>query len=237
MAVAVSARQGHAFATIKPFTLKEGTGDPPMVLTTFLRGVVDAGRLVLREPLPAQADPGAAPLLREAFERVALTVAGPPIAFDAAVALAAARVLYHAAWCFLVPNDAVDSAALTMTGDPARPSHHLSADVALRYLPALYRRTRALRPGDELIGHLAELLRRWPLSGVLGDVAGPPLAPLDFGGHRGLQLLYAERLARHEKAAWFPRGPTRETIELVWQDLGRDLATIPIPADRPDGDA
>jgi hypothetical protein len=196
------------------------------VLTTFLRGVVQAGRLLLREPLPAAPAPDAVALLAEAYRVHALSVAGPAIPFDASTAVAAGRVLYRAAWYYLNPNEPVDAAGLAMPGDPGTPSQHLSADLVFRYLPALHRRVRALRPGDELAGWLAELLRRWPLSGVLGDVEDGPLVAPDFAGHAGLRLLYAERLAAHEKAGWFPTGSAIEAVELVWQQLGRDTGRL-----------
>jgi hypothetical protein len=182
---------------------------------------------MLREPLPAAAAPDAATLLAEAYRVHALSVAGPVIPFDAVTAVAAGRLLYRAAWCFLNPNEPVDVAGLVMPSDPRTPAQHLSADVVLRYLPALHRRVRALRPNDELAALLAVLLRRWPLSGVLGDVEDGPLVTPDFAGHAGLRLLYAERLAAHEKAGWFPTGPAIETVELVWQQLGRDTAMLP----------
>jgi hypothetical protein len=197
------------------------------VLTTFLRGVLQAGRLLLREPLPAEAAPDAVALLAEAYGVHALAVAGPPIPFDADTAIAAARVLYRAAWYFLNPNEPVDAGGLAMSGEPRTPSQHLSADLMLRYLPVLHRRVRALRPGDELAGILAKLLRRWPLSGVLGDIEDGPIVAPDFAGHAGLRLLYAERLAAHEKAGWFPSGPALEAVELVWQQLGRDTGMLP----------
>jgi hypothetical protein len=197
------------------------------VLTTFLQGVVQAGRLMLREPLPEGPAPDAAALLAEAYGVHALGVAGPAIPFDSTTAVAAGQVLYRATWFYLNPNEPVDVAGLTMPSDPRTASQHLSADVVLRYLPALHRRVRALRPDDELVEKLAELLRRWPLSGVLGDVEDGPLVAPDFAGHAGLRLLYAERLALHEKAGWFPTGPAIEVVELVWQQLGRDTGTLP----------
>ncbi len=197
------------------------------VLTTFLRGVVQAGRLLVREPLPEAPAPDARTLLAEAYGVHALCVAGPAIAFDATTAVAAGRVLYRAAWYLLNPNQPVDAAGLAMPGGPRTPSQHLSADLVFRYLPALHRRVRALRPGDELTARLAELLRRWPLSGVLGDIEDGPLVAVDFAGHAGLRLLYAERLAAHAKATWFPSGPAFEAVELVWQQLGRDTAMLP----------
>jgi hypothetical protein len=185
------------------------------VLTPFLQTVLETGRLLLRAPLPAQPEPETAPLLADAYRLHALGVAGPPIPFDPATAQAASRVLYHAAWYFLNPIDRVESTALQMPAGPTTASQHLSGDLLLRYLPAVYRRARALRPADELVGRLADLLRRWPLSGVLANVEDGPLTPTDFGGHRGLQLLYAERLTAHDKPEWQPTGPTLEAVELV----------------------
>jgi MoxR-vWA-beta-propeller ternary system domain bpX4 len=196
------------------------------VLTTFLRGVVEAGRLMLREPLPEQPEPNAAALLKDAYDIHALGVAGEPILFDAATSVAAGRVLFRAAWYFVHPNETIEAAGLAMPSEPRTPAHHLSADLVLRYMPALHRRARALRPGDELADRLAELLRRWPLSGVLADIEDAPLAPPDFAGHAGLRLLYAERLAEHEKPGWFPIGPAMESVELVWQQLGRDTSML-----------
>jgi hypothetical protein len=89
----------------------------------------------------------------------------------------------------------------------------------------VFRRARALRPTDALTGLLADVLRRWPLSGVLAEIVDAPLTSLDFG-HTGLRLLYAERLARHERPAWLPTGAALEAVELVWQQLGRDIDVL-----------
>jgi hypothetical protein len=198
------------------------------VLTTFLRGALYEGRLLLREPLPAQADPEATALLGETYRLHALGVAGPAVPFDARAALAAGTLLYRAAWYLLNLNEPIDAAALAMPADPRTPAEHLSADLCLRLVPALHRRARATRPGDELAIRLADVLRGWPLSGVLSDVEDGPLTPPDFAGHAGLRLLYAERLARHDKPGWFPTGPALETVELVWQTLGRDTSVLPL---------
>jgi hypothetical protein len=196
------------------------------VLSAFLHGVLSAGQLLLREPLPPHAEPDAMELLAEVYRDHALRVAGPPIAFDGPTALAAGRVLYQASWYLLNANTPVEEKTLQMPGEPRTPSRHLSADLLLRFLPAVHRRAQALRPGDALAARLAEVLRRWPLSGVLADIPDGPTTPLDFGGHPGLQLLYAERLAQHEKAGWFPAEGAMQAVELVWQDLGRDTSVL-----------
>ena len=76
-----------------------------------------------------------------------------------------------------------------------------------------------LDPSDPLSGLLGDLLRRWPLSGVLSDVEEAPLLSLDFGGHPGLLLLYAERLAQNDRPSWRPEpsSPAWEYYEWVLQ--------------------
>jgi hypothetical protein len=94
---------------------------------------------------------------------------------------------------------------------------------------------RALAPDDPLAGLLANLLRQWPLSGVLSDVSEAPLTLPEFGGHPGLLLLYAERLARSEKPAWMPGGKGREYVELVFHGLGKDRSALLVAAGEGNG--
>ena len=66
----------------------------------------------------------------------------------------------------------------------------------------------------------------YQFSGVLSDVREGPLTPVTLGGHPGLMLLYAERLALHEKPAWVPEGPALEYVELAWRELGKDPSAL-----------
>jgi hypothetical protein len=199
-------------------------------LAEFLRAFLLEGRAVLRGPPgpAADADPDAARVLRQAFEAHRLHVAGPPLELDLKTAQAAGLLAWRACW-FRVSHAEPDAALeklLTLPDPPRSPAEHLSADVVLRLLPAVHRRARALNPADRLPALLAEVFRRWPLSGVLSDVEEGPLTPPEFGGHPGLLLLYAERLAGHEKPAWVPRGPAAEYVELVWAEQGRDASAL-----------
>jgi hypothetical protein len=76
---------------------------------------------------------------------------------------------------------------------------------------------------------LAELLRRWPLTGVLADLEDGPLAPVELGGHPGLLLLYAERLAESPRPAWVPRGPALPFVEMVFAERGLRVPAPPPP--------
>jgi hypothetical protein len=202
-------------------------------LAAFLQDILYEGRARLRDrpERSTQRDPEALAVLRQAFADHRLDVAGPLLELDEAVALGAAEFIRQAAW-FLVsrdePPEELDQ-PLGLPGPPRSATQHLSADLVLRLLPAIHRRARALDPTDRLTIRLAEVLRRWPLSGVLADVEEGPLTPLDFDDHPGLLLLYAERLAQHPKPAWMPEGLGREYVELVWRELGCGPDTLPPP--------
>jgi hypothetical protein len=193
-------------------------------LAAFLDPLLREGRAVLRgrPGLVTGPEPEAVALLGRAFADHHLGVAGPAIDFDAGSALAAAALVCQACW-FLVSRDEPEAElerCVVLPGSPRTPAQHLSADLTLRLLPQVHRRARARNPADKLTTILADVLRRWPLSGVLADVDEPPQPPPDFG-HPGLWLLYAERLAQHEKPAWVPEGPGLEYWELVRHAAGR----------------
>jgi hypothetical protein len=198
------------------------------VLAPFLQKLLYEGEAVLTErPTPAAGpDLAATECLREAFADYRQQVAGPLIDYDGGAALAAGRLVQWACW-YLVNRAAPEAELeghLAMPRAPASAAQHLSADLVLRYLPQVYRRARALVPADRLTALLACVLRQWPLTGVLADVEEEPAGPLEFGGHPGLMLLYAERLAGNEKPAWFPAGQAADFVELVFAGMGKERA-------------
>lgn len=180
-------------------------------------------------PLPArERDAEAAAVLARTFAEYRLTVPGPLLEFDEPTALAAAALVQQACW-FLVSHDEPPEEVqkrLVMPGPPQSLGEHLSADLLLRFLPQVHQRARASNPEDPLVARLAQLLREWPLSGVLSSVEEEPATALDFHGHRGLWLLYAERWSRHSKPAWQPHGEGLEFVELVWAELGKDTSVL-----------
>ena len=196
----------------------------------FLDLLLREGRAVLRGPLATLPKEGAevVDILRRAFADHCLSVAGPTLAFDVNMALAAAELVHHACWFQVSRAEPVAELErlLAPPGPPRSPAAHLSADLVLRYLPQIHRRAKALNPADRLTTLLAEILRRWPLSGVLADLDEVPLVQPAFDGHAGLWMLYCERLARHEKPAWVPMGPGLAYLELVYRELGKDPAIL-----------
>jgi MoxR-vWA-beta-propeller ternary system domain bpX4 len=190
----------------------------------FLIQLLDQGKVVFRSAKPPQDRPTErdAATLADAFATFALSVAGPPIAFDARTACEAAELVRRASWALVSREERVDDLKrrLVMSATPNTPGQHLSADLLLRYLPQILRRVRGLDPTDPLIDILADVLRRWPLSGVLSDVEEGPLGPTDFGGHPGLLILYSERLTADDRPAWRPEptSPAYEHYQLVTGD-------------------
>jgi hypothetical protein len=199
---------------------------PASPFADWLDRVLTHGESVLSGPPGRATDEAARSVLARAYADHALDVAGPPISFDPPTAVAAAQVLAAACWHLVGPT--AGDVDLPPLGQPRSPAAHLSADLTLRFLPTVYRRAAMRSADDRLAASVGDLLRRWPLSGVLADLPGPPAGDLDFGGHPGLQLLYGERLAAHERPAWVPPGgPARERVELVYRGRGR-----PLPAGR-----
>jgi hypothetical protein len=191
----------------------------------FLTQLFDQGAIVFRAPPRDRPPAQSVAILAAAFDAHALDVAGPPIAFDSVTAVAAAEFLRQASWALVNRDErATDlKRRLNLPGPPVTPSQHLSADLVLRYLPQVLRRARGLDATDPMLEVLAQVLRSWPLSGALSDVVEAPLIPLDFGGHPGLLLLYAERVSASDRPAWRPSPPAlaADYDELVRDQHGR----------------
>ena len=188
----------------------------------WLARVLADGESVQEGPpeLPAAERVAVTADLRAAFDRHALDVAGPPVAFDPAAAVGAAVTIARACWQLV----GGEPEPLDVGANPATASAHLSADVTLRFLPVVYRRARARNVDGEPVVALDRLLRAWPLSGVLADLDGEPTTPPDFDDHPGLQLLYAERLVAAARAGWVPRsGAARARAEREFAERGRPL--------------
>jgi MoxR-vWA-beta-propeller ternary system domain bpX4 len=196
----------------------------------FLTQLFDQGKIVFRAAPRDRPSPDGVAVLAEAFKAYRLAVAGPRIAFDPDIACAAAEFLRQAAWALVNHDDHVTNLVkrLKMPRSPLTPSHHLSADLTLRHVPQVLRRARGLDPSDPLVSQLANELRNWPLSAVLSDVGEGPRVSLEFGGHPGLMLLYAERLAGNDRPDWRPitNGPTWNYYELVLQERGQSTPAI-----------
>lgn len=199
----------------------------------WLSAVVTTGESVL-ESAPEWKDAdqrSVLELLRSNFERHALDVAGPPVAFDAETSLWSAQLLAAACWRLVADGE---PAPLDVAREPDSAAAHLSADAMLRFLPAVYRRAKSRADDDPLAAELEVLLRRWPLTGVRLDLEGSPTTAPDFAGHPGLQLLYAERFVEFPRHGWLPPpGPGREWVERICEERGRPLPPEPKPEESP----
>jgi hypothetical protein len=189
-----------------------------MSLLAFVTRLLTEGSARLAEPprlLAAERDAVLA-VLHDAHRDAMLDVAGPPLPFVPGIALRAAEWAARACWLLLhqggTPAE-VENNLPVFSPNPAS-SEHATADVVFRFVVGVHRRARTADPAGALAVRLEEMLRRWPLSGVLAEIEAAPLTPVDFGGHPGLLLLYAERFAARPRAAWLAEGPAREYLDL-----------------------
>ena len=198
-------------------------------LTPFLDRLFTTGEARLAGRLEPDDRRDTEAVLRRAFAEYRLDVAGPPVEFDPAAADGAALFLARACW-FAISREEPPEQATTLLPtlpEPRTPSAHLSIDLTLRYATTVYRRARAQNAEDVLAVRLAEAFRRCPLTGVLSDVADAPTGDLTLGGHAGLELLYAERLAANFRPTWLPAaGRLRERVEWVFQEMGKNAPAV-----------
>ena len=200
----------------------------------FLSQLLDHGKVIFRSAKPPQDRPAGrdVSILAEAYATLALSVAGPPVTFDPRIACEAAELVRQASWALVSREERVVDLKrrLRMSTAPASPAQHLSADLMLRYVPQILGRARAIDPTDPVIAILGDLLRRWPLSGVLSDVEEGPLVAPEFGRHPGLLLLYAERLAANDRPAWRPdpSSPAYDYYDLLVAEI-RPIRATPQP--------
>jgi hypothetical protein len=199
-------------------------------LVKFLERLLHEGRAVFRQPPTPSEESGADALhlLNQAFHDYMLEIAGPASPFEGRTALDAAECVRQACWFLVNRDEPAEEIAkrVIMPGRPKTAAAHFSADLTLRYAPFLYQRAKALSPDDSLPSRLADILRHWPLSGVLASLAKGPAEPVNLDDHPGLMTLYAERLARHEKPAWMPIGKAAEYVEVVYHHWQRDLGNL-----------
>ncbi len=163
-------------------------------------------------------------LLEKCFRVAVLDVAGPPIEFDPETAWRSATVLAAACWNLI--SD--DELPLPQVPDPrVTPGSHFSADLTFRFLPSVLSRARTHGSEDPLANRVVDILRRWPLSGVLADIAEPPTILANFPDHAGLRMLYAERLVTRPRPGWVPTdGQLREHADRAFREVGKP---VPIP--------
>ena len=197
-------------------------------LTEILRELFNNGTLIVPiDHVGGLSTAGAEEFLAEAFAEHSLNVAGPPIAFERRVAMEASRLFMQAAIALVDHSETPEvlSSRLRMSRVPHTAADHLSADIVFRYLPHLLRRARASRPDDPLVVMLTQVLRQWPLSGVLADIDEAPSTKPEFPDHHGLLMLYSERWILRQDEAWKGGGATGEYIEWALEDVKRAVTT------------
>jgi MoxR-vWA-beta-propeller ternary system domain bpX4 len=197
---------------------------------TWLKRILEYGESVQAgSPEWRSADrPNVLSVLETAFRDHALDVAGLPVSFNPAAAEWAARCLADACWRLVGDG----TSAPVRPREPDSPSAHLSADVTLRFLPTVYRRAKARGTDHPLVKDLDAVFRAWPLSGILADLDGSPTGSVDFFGHAGLQVLYAERLAATGRADWVPAdGVGRDRVAYAYVERGRPMPVVVVETD------
>ena len=208
-----------------------------MSLSLFLTNLFDNGTVQVskaREIPPGERE--AAQRLLTEFERVfRLTLAAEPPPLDAGLAGAAARTLYRLCQCLahreLMPDDMLVREE-RLPQHPRTAGDHYSADLALRFLPDIWRLAKEAAEGDPLVTTIRELAARWPLSSV-GIPDLPALAIDGIAEHPALLALYVDRIIERRDRSRLGDPRIREAFltaigahrELAPELMNRDTAS------------
>jgi len=154
-------------------------------------------------------------LLWRCWREYSLTLPGKAPDFSIDTAYAAAEMLRFSGWHILSPGADQDEikASVKLPDASDSPTEQISADLLLRALPALHTRARQRQPRSALTLRLEEIIRAWPLSGVLTRLTPGPIVAPSFDDSDCLALLYAERYQKHAMPEWYPAGRALEYVE------------------------
>jgi hypothetical protein len=207
----------------------------------FLRALTEHGRVrvaALKKQTSEVDDPDIDVVLREwdAVNRAEFPGAAPPLAPP--VARWALEQFYRACQ-FAVYREAgaADIAALAIPC-PSAPAaaRHYSVDLVFRFLPDLFRLTKAAAEGDPLCDHVRRWAAEWPLSSV--GIAG--VNPIDVSPvceDRGLLQQYVDRVIARRDVSRLADARVRAAVRAAlghFDDLAPPLAAALKNYDRSD---
>jgi hypothetical protein len=169
-----------------------------MNLPSFLTMLFENGRVQVPPAGPITADEldEARRILLEFEREYRVSLAGAPPAFDVKIGCQSAVVLFRICQCLayreLNPQELLAD-LLSNLGAANLAAAHYSSDLALRFLPDVWRLARDASENDPLVSYLLELACAWPLSSV-GIQNESNFAIDGFADNPSLMALYVDRI-------------------------------------------
>lgn len=198
-----------------------------MELSTFIKQLVTEGKVIVNGTLIqfSENDLQATKGLLQAYyneDKLEMALAAPDFSEEAA--LWAAQYFYQAVQ-LTINRDAGEEIVAThlpaFTGDITVETIY-SADLALRYLPALFELAKGLAPGDILVTELRKTAAKWPFSSVGIELKEKVSDELIFT-HASLKQAYIDRIINKKDNS---RIDNEEILDCLIETTGEHLATI-----------
>jgi hypothetical protein len=222
-----------------------------MRLSQFFRALVEHGRLRVAPPADVSGEPDrnqdqadVETAIREwdAANRSDFPGEPPPLRIDAAQW---ALMLFHQACQCAIYRDlgaAEIDAALALPcpaeatlGQAGAAAQHYSVDLVFRFLPDLFRLTKAASEGDPLCNHLRRWAVEWPLSSV-GMAGVNPVDVSAVSEHAGLLQVYVDRIIARRDTSRLTDARVRAAVRAAlghFDDLSSPLAAALKNFDQP----
>lgn len=186
-----------------------------MKLSLFLLDLLNDGHVTLARELlvfNAAEDADALVLLKDLYYRDRMAMPGIAPEFDGEAALWAARYLYQVCQFILLRDLDAELLQQNLTDFPGVRSVEAiySADLALRYLPDLFRLASGLSPDDPLVANMRGIAEQWVFSSV--GIAGLELSPdAVILGNSCLRQAYIDRVISYRDLSRL-KGPAERLL-------------------------
>jgi len=160
--------------------------------------------------------------LHQEYQRECLGYPHTPPLFKAGPAIWAAEVVYAAAQLVLYRQDPPEELESLFPKQPFEPNaeNMLSADLCLRFLPAILRELEAINYDDPLIPILRQILDEWHYSGINRYQPKSEVNWDKLLAHPSFRQLYADRTVQYKNKALATIPIINQTIQAAFGIYG-----------------
>lgn len=198
-----------------------------MELVSFIQGLITEGRVAVGGELSSFEEEDlrqSAALLRQYYAEDAMEMPFAPPAFLLPAALWAAEYFYTAVQLTVLREAGAEMIQEKLKEYPGSvtPESIYSADLVLRYLPALLGLARGLAPADSLVQELRKTAEQWPFSSVGADPGGPVNDAVIFS-HACLRQVYTDRILEQKDKK---RLDSADATQSLYETTGEYLVAL-----------
>jgi len=173
-----------------------------MKLAAFIESLLSEGKVIVDSKLaPFAKDDlqASGELLKNYYQEDIIEMRGSAPPFSEKAAVWAAQYFYYAVHLTVIrdADEGIIKEKLLPFDEMIMPAEMYSADLILRYLPALFELAKGLAPADILVTTLEKTATDWPFSSVGIEISDFSYSEIIFS-NTCLAYTYADRIIKHK---------------------------------------